>query len=168
MEVQAAMNIKDIKPNPDNPRTIRDDNFKKLVKSIKEFPEMLDARPLVLNKEHIILGGNMRYKAAKEAGLTELPVKIVDWPENKQREFIIKDNVSGGDWDWDILANEWDTDLLDDWGLELPDSIKEPDEVEEDEAPEVSSEPPVSKLGEIYQLGRWVYCPTCKVKHRLK
>lgn len=148
------MLIKDIKPNPDNPRTIRDDNFKKLVKSIKEFPEMLDARPLVLNKEHIILGGNMRYKAAKEAGLTELPVKIVDWPEDKQREFIIKDNVSGGDWDWDILANEWDTDLLDDWGLELPDSIKEPDEVEEDEAPEVSSEPPVSQLGSIYQLGR--------------
>lgn len=148
------MNIKNIKPNPGNPRTIKDDNFKKLVKSIKDFPEMLDARPLVLNKDNVILGGNMRYKAAVEAGLTELPVKIVDWPEDKQREFIIKDNVSGGEWDWDILANEWDTDLLDDWGLELPDSIKEETEVEEDEAPEVSSEPPVSKLGEIYQLGR--------------
>lgn len=109
-----------ITPNPSNPRQIGDDNFKKLVQSIKDFPEMLDARPLVLNKEHVILGGNMRYKAAKEAGLTELPVKIVDWPEDKQREFIIKDNVSGGDWDWDILANEWDTDLLDDWGLPLP------------------------------------------------
>lgn len=148
------MLINEIKPNPDNPRTIKDDSFNKLVKSIRDFPEMLDARPLVLNKENIILGGNMRYKAAKEAGLTELPVKIVDWPEDKQREFIIKDNVSGGEWDWDILANEWDTDLLDDWGLELPDSIKEEAEVEEDEAPEVSSEPPVSKLGEIYQLGR--------------
>lgn len=112
--------ITEIKPNPDNPRFIKDDNFKKLVKSIKDFPEMLDARPLVLNKDNVILGGNMRYKAAKEAGLTELPVKIVDWPEDKQREFIIKDNVSGGDWDWDILANEWDTDLLDDWGLPLP------------------------------------------------
>ena len=146
--------IADIKPNPSNPRFIKDENFKKLVISIKDFPEMLDARPLVLNKDNIILGGNMRYKAAIEAGLTELPVKIVDWPEDKQREFIIKDNVSGGDWDWDILANEWDTELLDDWGLELPDSIKEPDEVEEDEAPEVSSEPPVSELGKIYQLGR--------------
>jgi len=159
--------ITEIKPNPDNPRFIKDDNFKKLVKSIKDFPEMLDARPLVLNKDNVILGGNMRYKAAKEAGLTELPVKIVDWPEDKQREFIIKDNVSGGDWDWDILANEWDTELLDDWGLELPDSIKEPEEVEEDEAPEVSSELPVSELGKIYQLGKWVYCTQCKVKHRL-
>lgn len=112
--------ITEIKPNPDNPRFIKDDNFKKLVQSIKDFPEMLDARPLVLNKDNIILGGNMRYKAAIDAGLTELPVKIVDWPEDKQREFIIKDNVSGGDWDWDILANEWDTDLLDDWGLPLP------------------------------------------------
>lgn len=102
------MKLSDIKPNPKNPRTIRDENFKKLVQSIKDFPEMLDARPLVLNKEHIILGGNMRYKAAKEAGLTELPVKIVDWSEEKQREFIIKDNVSGGDWDWDTLANEWE------------------------------------------------------------
>ncbi len=159
MEIQATMNIKNIKPNPGNPRTIKDDNFKKLVKSIKDFPEMLDARPLVLNKDNVILGGNMRYKAAVEAGLTELPVKIVDWPEDKQREFIIKDNVSGGEWDWDILANEWDTDLLDDWGLELPDSIKEETEVEEDEAPEVSSEPPVSQLGSIYQLGRhFVMC----------
>jgi DNA modification methylase len=148
------MKLSDIKPNPKNPRTIRDENFKKLVQSIKDFPEMLDARPLVLNKDNVILGGNMRYKAAIEAGLTELPVKIVDWPEDKQREFIIKDNVSGGEWDWDILANEWDTDLLDDWGLELPDSIKEETEVEEDEAPEVSSEPPASKPGEIYQLGR--------------
>lgn len=115
------MKLSDIKPNPKNPRTIRDENFKKLVQSIKDFPEMLDARPLVLNKEHIILGGNMRYKAAKEAGLTELPVKIVDWPKEKQDEFIIKDNVSGGDWDWDTLANEWDTALLNDWGLDLPD-----------------------------------------------
>lgn len=148
------MKISDIKPNPDNPRTIKDDNFKKLVQSIKDFPEMLDARPLVLNKDNVILGGNMRFKAAKEAGLKELPVKIVDWSEDKQKEFIIKDNVSGGDWDWDTLANEWSAEDLDKWGLETPDGWGEPDEIEEDEAPEVSDEPPVSKLGEVYQLGR--------------
>lgn len=148
------MNINEIKPNPNNPRTIKDENFKKLVQSIKDFPEMLDARPLILNKDNIILGGNMRYKAAKEAGLKDLPVKIVDWSEDKQKEFIIKDNVSGGDWDWDLLANEWSAGELDSWGLELPDSWQEEPEVVEDEAPEVSSEPPISKLGEIYQLGR--------------
>lgn len=115
-----TLDIKDIKPNPDNPRTIKDDNFKKLVQSIKDFPEMLDARPVVLNQDNVILGGNMRYRAAKEAGIKELPVKIVDWSEDKQREFIIKDNVSGGEWDWDLLANEWDAGLLDEWGLELP------------------------------------------------
>jgi ParB-like chromosome segregation protein Spo0J len=112
--------VSDIKPNPTNPRTIKDENFKKLVQSIKDFPELLDARPLILNKDHIILGGNMRFKAAKEAGLTEVPVKIVDWSEEKQREFIIKDNVSGGEWDWDVLANEWDTEQLDEWGLDVP------------------------------------------------
>jgi len=119
------MLLKDIKPNPSNPRTIKDDSFKKLVKSIKEFPEMLEVRPLILNQENVILGGNMRFKAAREAGIKELPVKIVDWSEDKQKEFIIKDNVSGGEWDWDILANEWDTELLDDWGLELPDRWEE-------------------------------------------
>lgn len=148
------MKLSEIKSNPDNPRIIKDEAFKKLVQSIKDFPEMLDARPLVLNKDNVILGGNMRFKAAKEAGLTEIPVKIVDWSEDKQREFIIKDNVSGGEWDWDVLANEWDTEQLDEWGLDLPDSFGEEQEVEEDEAPEVSSEPPVSQLGKVYQLGR--------------
>lgn len=123
------MKIEDIKPNPDNPRTIKDDNFKKLVTSIKEFPEMLEAREIILNKEHIILGGNMRYRAAKEAGIKELPVKIVDWSEEKQKEFIIKDNVSGGDWDWDLLANEWEPRTLDEWGLELPSSWETSDNV---------------------------------------
>jgi len=154
-----------IKPNPDNPRLIKDDAFKKLVKSIKEFPEMLDARELVLNKDHVILGGNMRFKAAKEAGLKELSVKIVDWPEHKQREFIIKDNVSGGEWDWDQLANEWDAELLNDWGLDTPDDWNEEKDIEEDEAPEVSDEPAVSKLGEVYQLGRHrVMCADSTVK----
>ncbi len=147
------LKIQDIKANPNNPRTIKDANFKKLVQSIKDFPEMLDARPLVLNKDNIILGGNMRFKAAQEAGLKEMPVKIVDWSKEKQDEFIIKDNVSGGEWDWDTLANEWDTDLLDAWGLELPGDFGEDKEIVEDEPPEVTDDP-VSKLGEIYQLGR--------------
>lgn len=122
-----TLDIKDIKPNPDNPRTIKDDNFKKLVQSIKDFPEMLDARPVVVNTDHVILGGNMRYRAAKEVGIKQLPVKIVDWSEDKQREFIIKDNVSGGEWDWDVLANEWDAEQLDAWGLEIP-NWEDPDE----------------------------------------
>jgi ParB-like chromosome segregation protein Spo0J len=112
--------ISDIKPNDDNPRSIRDDNFAKLVQSIKDFPEMAEVREIVLNKDHLILGGNMRFKAMVAAGWTEAPVKIVDWPEAKQKEFIIKDNVSGGDWDWDLLANEWDALPLEDWGLTLP------------------------------------------------
>ena len=145
--------VSQIKSNPNNPRFIKDDKFKKLVQSLKDFPEMAEVREVVINKDHVILGGNMRFKAMQEAGWTEIPVKIVDWSEDKQREFIIKDNVSGGEWDWDLIANEWDSQLLDDWGLDIP-VAEEDQEVEEDEAPEVSSEPPVSQLGVVYQLGR--------------
>lgn len=145
--------IADIKPNPDNPRLIKDDKFKKLVQSLKDFPEMAEVREVVVNKDHMILGGNMRYKAMLEAGWKEIPIKVVDWPEDKQKEFIIKDNISGGEWDWDIIANEWDSKLLDDWGLDLPNGFGE-EEVEEDEAPEVSKDPPQSVLGAVYQLGR--------------
>src|ERR1035437_4592486 len=147
------LSIDKIKNNPNNPRLIRDDKFKKLVQSLKDFPEMAEVREVVVNKDHIILGGNMRYRAMVEAGWTEVPVKVVDWPEAKQREFVIKDNLAMGEIDWDIIANEW-TDLpLGEWGLDTPDTWGDK-EVEEDEAPEVSTEPPVSKLGEIYQLGR--------------
>jgi len=111
--------ISKIKSNPNNPRLIKDDKFAKLVTSIKEFPEMLDIRPIVVNKDMVILGGNMRFKACKEAGLKEIPVVIVDLPEAKQREFIIKDNVSGGEWDWNLLANEWDAEQLTEWGLDI-------------------------------------------------
>ncbi len=127
--------LKDIKPNPNNPRFIKDDKFKKLVKSIKEDPEFLEVREIVVNKDHMILGGNMRFKAAREAGMTDLPVKVVDWPEEKQRRFIIKDNVSGGEWDWDIIANEWDAQQLDDWGVDLP-VVKEKEGPKELECPE--------------------------------
>jgi len=116
--------ITDIKLNPNNPRTIKDDKFKKLVKSIKDFPEMLSIRPIVVNQEMIILGGNMRYRACLEAGIKEIPVIITDLSEAKQKEFLIKDNISGGEWDWDALANEWDTTELKDWGLiqwDIPD-----------------------------------------------
>lgn len=109
-----------LKLYPENPRTISDYAFKKLVKSIKDFPEMLEARPIVVNKELFILGGNMRFKACLEAGLTEVPIIVTDFTEAQEKEFIIKDNISGGEWDWDILANEWNTVKLAKWGLDLP------------------------------------------------
>lgn len=112
--------IEQIKLNPNNPRLIKDDKFKKLVKSIVDFPQMLEIRPIVVNSDMIILGGNMRYKACKEAGIKEIPVIIADnLTEEQQKEFLIKDNVSGGEWDWDILANEWDSEQLEAWGLDL-------------------------------------------------
>ena len=119
--------ITDIKLNPNNPRLIKDDKFKKLVQSIKDFPEMLDIRPIVVNQDMIILGGNMRYRACKEAGIKEIPVIITDLSEEKQREFLIKDNTSGGEWDWDMIANEWDTEELIEWGLDIPVFNIEPD-----------------------------------------
>jgi ParB-like chromosome segregation protein Spo0J len=115
-----TVKISEVKLNPNNPRLIKDDKFKKLVQSIKDFPEMLDIRPIVVNQDMVILGGNMRFKACKEAGLKEIPVIVADnLTEEQQREFLIKDNVSGGEWDWDLLANEWDAEQLNDWGLEV-------------------------------------------------
>jgi ParB-like chromosome segregation protein Spo0J len=126
------VDIKSIKLNPNNPRLIKDDKFKKLVQSIKDFPEMLDIRPIVVNQDMIILGGNMRYKACQEAGLKEIPIIVTDLTEEQQREFLIKDNVSGGEWDWDMLANEWEVEQLDAWGLEVP-LGQQIDELEEGE-----------------------------------
>jgi hypothetical protein len=112
--------ISKIKPNNDNPRFIKDNKYKKLVQSIKDFPQMLDLRPIVVNSDMMVLGGNMRLRACKEAGLKQVPVSIAtDLTEEQQKEFIIKDNVGFGEWDWDILANEWDTEQLKDWGLEI-------------------------------------------------
>ncbi len=119
-----TVNINEIQLNQDNPRLIREDSFNKLVNSIKQFPQMLDIRPIVVNKDMIILGGNMRYKACVEAGMTEIPVVIADnLTKEQEKEFLVKDNVSGGEWDWDILANEWDNQELIDWGVDvwLPD-----------------------------------------------
>ena len=108
-----------IKANPNNPRTIKDDKFFKLVQSLKDLPEMAKVRPVVVNQDMVVLGGNMRLKAMKEAGWKEVPVEIVDWDEDKQRQFIIKDNVGFGEWDWEILANEWDAEQLEDWALDV-------------------------------------------------
>lgn len=128
------MDISLIRPNPNNPRIIKKDKFDKLVKSIKQFPEMLEARPLILNKDNIVLGGNMRLKALQKAGITDVPVIHVDWDADKESEFIIKDNLSYGEWDYDIIANEWDVIKLDDWGFDLPvDLENELDELEDGE-----------------------------------
>ena len=113
------MNLSEIRENPNNPRTIKEDKFEKLVRSIQTFPEMLEARPIVVNPENIVLGGNMRLKACKAAGLKEAPVYVASWEESKANEFIVKDNVGFGEWDWDILANEWDSVELNDWGLNV-------------------------------------------------
>lgn len=113
--------ISDIKANPNNPRLIKDDKFAKLVKSVQEFPEMLEIRPIVVNTDMVVLGGNMRLKACKEAKIKELTVIVADnLTEEQQREFLIKDNVSGGEWDFEMLANEWDIEKLEDWGLDMP------------------------------------------------
>ena len=107
--------------NPENPRLIKDERFLKLVQSLKSFPEMATVRPIICNSDMVILGGNMRYRAMIEAGWKEVPVEVVDWPEEKQQEFVIKDNVGFGEWEWGALANEWDAEKLEEWGLEVPD-----------------------------------------------
>jgi len=113
--------LSDIKLNPNNPRLIKDDKFKKLVQSIIDFPEMLKIRPIVVNEDMIILGGNMRFKACKELKHKEVSIiKLSGLSAEKQREFLIKDNVSGGEWDWNLLANEWDEIKLTEWGLDIP------------------------------------------------
>jgi hypothetical protein len=116
--------IAEIKANSKNPRVIKDDKFKKLVKSIQEFPGMLEKRPLVcytdIDGKYVVLGGNMRLKASQEIGLKELPIVLAnDWTQEQRDEFLIKDNVGFGDWNWDQLANEWDAEKLDDWGLDV-------------------------------------------------
>jgi len=112
--------ISQVIPNPTNPRIIKDDKFKKLTKSIQEFPEMLELRPIVVDSNMVVLGGNMRLKACIAAGLKEVPIIVADnLTEQQKAEFIIKDNVGFGEWDWDLLANQWDVEALTDWGLDV-------------------------------------------------
>jgi DNA modification methylase len=146
--------IGELKPNPNNPRIIKDDKFKKLVQSIKDLPEMAEVRPIVVNTDMVVLGGNMRLKAMREAGWKEVPIEVVDWDEDKQRQFIIKDNVSGGEWDWEMLANQWDADELNEWGLDLPEFEQAQElEAEEDdfEMPEEVQTDIV--LGDLFEIG---------------
>ncbi len=113
--------LSEIKRNPDNPRLIKDNKYKKLVTSIIEFPEMLEIRPIVVNDDMVVLGGNMRLKACQEAKLREVPIiKASKLTAEQQREFIVKDNVGFGEWDWDMVANEWDAEKVQEWGLDLP------------------------------------------------
>jgi hypothetical protein len=121
--------VKDLVMNPNNPRTIKDAKFKKLVKSIKEFPEMLEVRPIVVDENMVVLGGNMRTKACISAGLEEVfIIKFENLPEEKKKEFIVKDNVGYGEWDFDLLLEDWDKDVLLDWGMDLPSMIDKSEE----------------------------------------
>jgi len=150
-----TVKLSEIKPNPNNPRLIKDDKFHKLVKSIQEFPKMLEIRPIVVNSDMIVLGGNMRLKACKEAGLKEIPIIFADdLSEEQQREFIIKDNVGFGEWDWEMIANEWDSKQLEEWGLDIPDfSAEEVLEAQEDDFDEAPPENPITVLGDLYEIG---------------
>jgi hypothetical protein len=113
--------IDKVKINKENPRIIKDSKYQSLVKSIKEFPKMLNIRPIVVDENYVVLGGNMRLRACQEAGLKEIPIIVAEQlTENEQREFVIKDNVSFGEWDWELLANDWDATSLVDWGLDVP------------------------------------------------
>ena len=146
--------IKDIKSNPNNPRVIKDDKFHKLCESIKEFPKMLELRPIVVNDDMVVLGGNMRLKALKHLGLNEAPIiKASQLTEEQQRQFIIKDNAGFGEWDWEMLANEWDVEELDKWGIDVPafpqteleavdDDYEQPEQIETDIV-----------LGDLFEIG---------------
>jgi hypothetical protein len=140
--------ISEVKPNPKNPRIIKDGKFQKLVKSIQEFPDMLNKRPLIVftdvDNKYVVLGGNMRLKACKEIGLKEIPIIVADeWTEEQKAEFLIKDNVGFGEWDWDSLANEWDVEKLNEWGLETP--YYSTDEINLDDFFEENNEPKEQK-----------------------
>jgi DNA modification methylase len=149
-----TVKISEVKANPNNPRIIKDDKFQKLVKSIKEFPEMLNIRPIVVNADMVVLGGNMRLKACKEAGLKELPIiKADDLTEEQQKQFIIKDNVGFGEWDWEDLANNWDSEQLTEWGLDIPDFEPKVLEAEEDDYEMPDEIHTDIVLGDLFEIG---------------
>lgn len=112
--------VSELKLNPNNPRFIRDEKYEKLKNSIHTFPEMMEARPVVVDEQGIILGGNMRFRAVKELGWKEVEVKeLRGLTEKQKKEFVIKDNASFGEWDWELLANEWDNNELREWGIDV-------------------------------------------------
>jgi len=149
------VDIKKVIPNPTNPRIIKDDKFKKLVKSIQEFPQMLELRPIVVDSNMVVLGGNMRLKACQAAGLQEVDILIADQlTEEQKAEFIIKDNVGFGEWDWDLLANEWDVEAVTEWGLELPFDTTPVLEAEEDDYEMPSEIQTNIVLGDLIEIGQ--------------
>tara|TARA_R100000654_G_scaffold12032_4_gene26172 strand:- start:10177 stop:10893 length:717 start_codon:yes stop_codon:yes gene_type:complete len=151
------LDINKIKENPDNPRTITEDKFKKLVKSLKELPDMINVRPIVIDENMIVLGGNMRLRAMKQAGIKKVPVhQVKNWSDEQKKQFIIKDNTSFGEWDWDILANEWDLDLLDDWGLDLNKTLLEENPyTKKIEAPKYEAGETKPNLKECYNIDKY-------------
>lgn len=146
--------ISNVKSNPNNPRFIKDEKFDKLVESIKSFPQMLELRPIVVNDKMVVLGGNMRLKACISAGLKEIPIiKASNLTEDQQKEFIIKDNVGFGEWDWDALANDWEALDLELWGLDIPDFAVKELEAEEDDY-EIPNEVKTDiVLGDLFEIG---------------
>jgi DNA modification methylase len=151
--MKQLIKISQVKSNPNNPRLIKNDKFKKLVKSVQDFPEMLELRPIVVDEDMIVLGGNMRLKACIEAGLKEVWIEVADLTEQQKKEFTIKDNVGFGEWEWDMLANDWEQTELEDWGLDgFPfedktleaeeDNFKVPDEIKTDIV-----------LGDLFEIG---------------
>ncbi|MFA5197829.1 MAG: DNA modification methylase [Patescibacteria group bacterium] len=151
-------NVGQITGLPKNPRIIKSDNYKKLLQSLKDDPDFMNARELLaveFNGEYVVFAGNMRLKACRELGWKEIPTKVFpsDFPIDKIKRYVIKDNASFGENDWELMANEWDAEELSDWGVDLPDDFLK-NEVVEDEPPEVSEEPAVSILGNVYKLGR--------------
>ena len=151
MGVIKTVKISEPKPNEHNPRYINKANFKKLVNSLKEFPKMLEVRPLVVDENMVVLGGNMRLKALTEAGFKEVLVhQVLDWTDDEKNQFIIKDNSSFGSWDWEILANEWNMQKIVDWGVDLPKEMfaEDDDPIQQNTQDEIPKE----------------ICPTCGSK----
>jgi DNA modification methylase len=153
--MKQLVKISKVKPNKDNPRIIKDYKFDKLVNSIKGFPDMLEKRPIVVDEDMVVLGGNMRLKACVAAGLNEVWIDTAEgWSEEQKKEFIIKDNLGFGEWDWDILANEWDIQKLDDWGMDLPPMFDDPEpEAEEDDYTEPDNIKVDVVLGDLIEIG---------------
>ena len=154
--MKQKVKIGDVIPNEKNPRYIRDPKFNKLVNSIKDFPEMLEKRPIVVDENMIVLGGNMRLNACKKAGLKEVWIDVAEgWTQEQKNEFIIKDNVGFGEWDWEILANEWDMKELSDWGMDLPEDFfnEEILEAEEDDYEEPADLNVDVVLGDLIEIG---------------
>jgi DNA modification methylase len=153
------MKLKDIKPNPNNPRVLRDDKFQKLKQSITEFPKMLSLRPMVIDENNVVLGGNMRLRALQELGFNEIDEAWVkrssDLTEEEKKRFIIADNVAFGEWDWDTLANDWDVVDLEAWGLDIPqfETVEELEASEDDyEVPEGGIETDIV-IGDLFEIG---------------